>query len=202
MLSFVRLVHQQLVSWFHCLFFTRKHRWKTNAYLDTPYYRRSRTSSLLKNLSKTYRTLQDGVLVIFRLFIFIDQITRAVFNFVNNLNRIVCAVYGWIQMLRSVCSALHLIASRLMILSSAVYRIFHLLAILLEPLSNRSMEKAGRAFSHWLFDYYSSNGACYTLKARTHHIVRRVRARWRKNPNSIDDDDVYYDALDEEHGWF
>jgi hypothetical protein len=89
-----------------------------------------------------------------------------------------------------------------MLLSSSVYRIFHLLSILFEPLSNRTFEKGVRSFSHFVFYYYSSNGACYTLQARTRHIVGRVKARWKKNENYIDDDsEIYYDAFDEEYQW-
>jgi hypothetical protein len=103
-------------------------------------------------------------------------------------------------MLRSIFSAVHLIIARLMILTFKIYQIVYLLSNLFEPFSNRTFEKAVRSFSHFLYEYYSSNGACYTLKARTHHFINRIRTRWKKEDNIIlHDDDLYYDALNEEY---
>ncbi|CAF2870303.1 unnamed protein product [Rotaria sp. Silwood2] len=98
-----------------------------------------------------------------------------------------------------------------MILSYCIHQICHSLTILFQPLSNRTFEKAVRSFSHFVFYYYSSNGACYTLQARTRHIVDRVRAPWKKKRNYVNDDDeeeeddddddandIYYDAYSEE----
>lgn len=100
-------------------------------------------------------------------------------------------------MLRSIFSALHLIIARLMILIFKIHQIIYLLSILFEPFSNRTFEKSVRTFSHFLYEYYSSNGACYTLKARVHHVINRIRTRWKIKKLIITDDDIYYDALNE-----
>jgi hypothetical protein len=102
-------------------------------------------------------------------------------------------------MLRSIFSAVHLIVARLMILTFKIYQIFYLLSILFEPFSNRTFEKAVRSFSHFLYEYYSSNGACYTLKARVHHVINRIRERWKEDRIIVNDDDIFYDALNEEY---
>jgi len=96
-----------------------------------------------------------------------------------------------------------------MLFSSHIYRICKLLAILFEPLRNRSFEQSVRSFSSFVFYYYSSNGACYTLKARTKTIAHCVRARWRREHSwkisEIDDDEtieIFYDASSEEEQEF
>lgn len=177
---------------------------KEHLYSGEKFPQRSRRSSLLKNVYRTYQALHSAVFFVVQLFIFLEQSTRRISHFISQICQIIRVVHGWIRLIHAVISALHLITSRLMLISAALHRIFHLLSVLLEPFSNRSIEKFGHAFSHCLFDYYSSNGACYTLKARTHHIVRRVRARWRKTPTLVTDEanDIFYDALDEECEWF
>ena len=132
---------------------------------------------------------------------FIDESIRNIYTFIDNLLRIIAVVCGWIRMLRAICSALYLITSRLMILASYFYRIFSLLSMLLEPVSHRTMERGVRAVTRGLFDFYSSGGACYTLQARTRHVLGQVRARWRQNRCVDDSDDIYYDAFDDESLW-
>jgi hypothetical protein len=88
-----------------------------------------------------------------------------------------------------------------MLLSAHIHRVSQLLSIVFQPLSNRTFEKSVRSFSHILFYYYSSNGACYTLQARTRHIAGRMKARWTRKHQCLcndDDDEIYYDALEEE----
>ena len=126
-----------------------------------------------------------------RLLILIDNVTRRVFTFIENFTRIIRIVCRCMQMLRSILSAIHLLVARLMILIFKVYQIFNLLSILLEPLSNRIFEKIALTFMHSIYEYYSSNGACYSLKVRVKHFVKRIRANWKK------DDDIYYDAINE-----
>ena len=133
-----------------------------------------------------------------RFFLLINRIIRALWIFMEKILRIIHLVHGWIEMVHSIFSALHLLLARLMNLSFKIYRIFYLLSILFEPLADGSFEKAVRSFSHFLYDYYSSNGACYTLKARTRHILMRVRARWRRRPTVTDENEIFYDALDGE----
>ncbi|CAF0724094.1 unnamed protein product [Rotaria sp. Silwood1] len=168
----------------------------------------SRIRHFVNNFYQTYRSLCLFVTFILRLCIVIDRIIRELSMFIEKLIQIIRVIYGWIQMIRSIFSAIHLIMSRIMMLSHCIHRICHLLTILLQPFSNRTFEKAVRSFSHFVFYYYSSNGACYTLQARTRHIVGRVRARWKKKRNYIiddgeeedddDDNDIYYDAYSEE----
>ena len=100
-------------------------------------------------------------------------------------------------MIRSIFSALHLALARFMNLISKIYQIFYLLSILFEPLTNRSIEKAVRTFSHCLYKYYSSNGACYTLRARVYHVINIVRSKTRTKRSITNDDEVFYDALTE-----
>lgn len=101
-------------------------------------------------------------------------------------------------MLRSIVSALHLLMARLMILTFKIYQIFYLLSILFEPFSNRTFEKSVRSFSHILYRYYSSNGACYTLKARVSHLVHMIRQRWHNHRKILIDEEIFYDALNDE----
>ena len=159
----------------------------------------------MKNLYQTYQSICVFATFIFRLFIFIDKLTRDIFTFVQQIVQIIRVVYGWIQMIRAICTSLHLIVSRLMILSAYIHRISQLLSFVFQPLSNRTFEKSVRSFSSVLFYYYSSNGACYTLQARTRHIARKVKARWTKKHQYLCDDndsEIYYDALEEEEEWF
>lgn len=181
--------------------FHSKHRLKHQFFPGEKFHRHSRRSSLLNNFYRTYQALHRTVLFLVNVFVFFDQLVRKVSQLIEQICQIIRVVHGWICLIHSVISALHLITSRIMLFSSAAHRIFHLLSILLEPFSNRTIEKFGRAFSHFLFDFYSSNGACYSLKARTHHIVKRVRARWRKSPTFLneDSDEIFYDALDYEY---
>ena len=186
----------------YLLFSNSKHRLKTEFWLDERKEKKCHSRSFVKNLHRTYRSLCLGVTFIVRLFILIDRLTRKIFTFIEKLIRIIERVRGWIKMLKSIFSAVHLIIARLMILTFKIYQIFYLLSILFEPFSKRTFEKSVRSFSHFLYDYYSSNGACYTLKARTHHVVSRIRARWKKDRiifNDVDDDDIYYDAVNGEY---
>jgi hypothetical protein len=176
----------------------RKHRLKSEFWLNEN-ENKIRSRSFFTNLHRTYRSLCLSITFIVRLFILIDRIVRKIFAFIETLIRIARLVHGWIQMLRSIFSAVHLIIARLMILTFKIYRIFYLLSNLFEPFSNRTFEKAVRSFSHFLYAYYSSNGACYTLKARTRNVISIIRARWKKNQIVVHDDDVYYDALNEEY---
>jgi hypothetical protein len=174
-------------------------------YSNKKFKRKSRILHFIKNLYQAYHSLCFIFILIIRLFAFIDKITREIFLFIEKVAQIIRVVYGWIQLIRTICSVIHLFISRLMLLSYYLHRIFHLLTILFEPLSNRTFEKSVRNFSHFLFYYYSSNGACYTLQARTRHIVERVRARWKRKYiciNQDDDDDIYYDAFGEENEWY
>lgn len=105
-------------------------------------------------------------------------------------------------MLKSIISALHLLITNLMILIFKIHQILTLLTILFEPFSKRTFEKAVRSFSHFLYDYYSSNGACYTLKARVYHIINQIRTKWKLHQiiiNHDDDNEIYYDASNEEY---
>ncbi|CAF0807716.1 unnamed protein product [Rotaria sordida] len=205
--------HNSLLVLFKSKFHSRRRLYSS----EGKFRKVSRTRLVIKNFYQTYRSISLLVLFIFRLFIFIDKITRELFIFIDKLIQIIRVVDGWIQMIRSLCSAAHLIVSRVMILSHCIHRICHLLTILFQPFSNRTFEKAVRSFSHFLFYYYSSNGACYTLQARTRHIVSRVRARWKNRRNYINDNeddegeeeeedndynDIYYDVESEESEWF
>jgi hypothetical protein len=186
------------ISFISC-FLNSKYHVKSNIWSNEKSGKKFHTKSLFTNIHRTYRSLCLSITFIVRLFILIDQITRRFFIFIEKIIRIIRIVHGWIQMLQSIFTALHLIISRLMILTFKIYRIFYLLSILFEPFSNRTFEKAVRSFSHFLYEYYSSNGACYTLKARTYHFLSKVRAKWNKNQLMITDDDIYYDALNEEY---
>ncbi|UJR22991.1 hypothetical protein I4U23_026018 [Adineta vaga] len=164
-------------------------------------YKRHRRS-LFSNLHRTYRSLCLSVTLIVRLFITIDRILRRIIKLIETIIRIIETVHGWIQMIRSIFSALHLIITCLMILISKIYQIFYLLSILLEPFTNRTFERIFRSFSYFFYKYYSSNGACYTLKARTYHLINRIRMKWKKSSRIITDnvdDDIYYDALNEDY---
>jgi len=173
---------------------------------EKKFKRKSRTRHLIKNIHRSYHSLCLTVTIIFRLFIFIDKITKEIFTFIEKIIQIIKVIYGWIQMIRAIFSFIHLIISRMMLLVYHIHRIFYLLSILFEPLSNRTFEKAVRTFSNFIFYYYSSNGACYTLQARTRHIVTSVRARWKRKNNCInndhDDIDIYYDAFGEKNEWY
>jgi hypothetical protein len=178
-----------------------QHRLKTY-FPDEQLKRKSRTKRIVKNLRQKYRSLCVTVTLVFRLFIYIDTVIKEILRFIEKIIQIIVVIYGWIQMIRAILSGIHLIISRIMIFTSCVHRIFSLLSILFEPLSNRTFEKGARSFSHFVFYYYSSNGACYTLQARTRHIVGRVRARWKRKGNCIYedvDDEIYYDAFSEEY---
>lgn len=164
-----------------------------------------RVQHFAHNLYQSYRSICLLIALFFRIFIFIDQFIRELYAFIERIIQIIRVIYGWIQMIRAIFSAIHLIVSRTMMLSHRIYHIFYLLSILFQPFSNRKFEKAVRSFSNFVCYYYSSNGACYTLKARTSHIVRSVRARWRSKRYFInndqdgdDDNDIYYDAFSEE----
>lgn len=171
---------------------------------EKPLKRKSRTQHLVKSISRTYNSLCLTATFIFRLFAQIDRITREIFLFIEKLIQIIRVIYGWIQMLRAILSAIHLIVSRLMILISSIHRLFQLLALLFEPFSNGEFENAVRSFSHFLLRYYSSNGACHTLHARTRHIVRVIRQRWRRKCANVDnaEEDIFYDAISDEYEWF
>lgn len=198
---FLFVLNRKIDFFIHFIFrisvFSKHHVYSSNKYVK----RKSRTRHLIKNFRQTYRSLCLTVTFVFRLFIFIDKITRELFIFIEKIIQIIRVIYGWIQMIRAVLSTLHLLTSRFMLLISHFHRIFHLLSILFEPLANRTLEKSVRSFSNFLFYYYSSHGGCYTLQARTRHIVDSVRARWKRKRNSIDDNDIYYDAFTEEYEW-
>jgi hypothetical protein len=177
-----------------------KHRLGADFWSTERHEKQIYSRSLIHNIHRTYRSLCLSLTFIVRLFILIDRVTRKIFTFIEKLIRIIRIVNGWIQMLRSIFSALHLIIARLMILTFKIHQIFYLLSILFEPFSKRTFEKAVRSFSHFLYKYYSSNGACYTLKARVHHFIDMVRTKWKRTEVFVfDDDDVFYDALNEEY---
>ncbi|CAF0858581.1 unnamed protein product [Adineta ricciae] len=184
--------------------FSSKHRLKANAYsYEEPLKRKSRAHHLVKNISRTYNSLCLAAAFIFRLFAQIDRFTREIFLFIEKLIQIIRVIHGWIQMLRSILSAIHLIVSRLMILISSIHRLFQLLTLLFQPFSNGQFANVVRSFSCFLFHYYSSNGACYTLHARTRHIVRAVRQRWRRKCADVDNgEEIFYDAISDEYEWF
>lgn len=180
----------------------RKHRSHLDFYSHEREGKRHSSRSFTHRFYRIYRSLSMTVTLFLRFFLLINQIIRTLWIFMEKILRIIHLVHGWIAMLRSIFSALHLLVARLMNLSFKIYRIFYLLSILFEPFSDRTFEKAVRSFSRFLYDYYSSNGACYTLKARTHHILTRVRARWKNTSSMIDDDEIFYDALnDEKESW-
>ncbi|CAF3199448.1 unnamed protein product [Rotaria socialis] len=158
----------------------------------------------IHNLNQSYRSLCLLIAYVFRIFILIDQVLRELFAFIEKIVQIIRVIYGWIQMVRAILSAVHLIISRIMLLSSCIHRICYLLSIFLQPFSNGKFEKCVRSFSYFIFYYYSSNGACYTLQARTRHIVSRVRERWgiKRHGNINDDGDMFYDASNEECAYF
>ncbi|CAF1643161.1 unnamed protein product [Adineta ricciae] len=170
---------------------------------DSSEYKRRRRRSLFSNIHRTYHSLCLSVTLIVRFFLIIDRIIRRIISFIETIVRIIETVHGWIRMVRSIFSALHLIIARLMDLIFKIYQIFYLLSILLEPFTNRTFEKMFRSFSHFFYKYYSSNGACYTLKARTYHLLNRLRMKWRKGQmiaiNNVIDDEVFYDALNEDY---
>jgi hypothetical protein len=176
-----------------------KHRLKSDLWSGERREKKLYSRSLFNSIHRTYRSLCLSVTFLVRLFILIDRITRQILTFIEKLIRIIRIVHGWIQMLRSIFSAIHLIIARLMILTFKIYQIVYLLTILFEPFSNRTFEKVVRSFSHFLYEYYSSDGACYTLKARVHHFVNRIRARWQNNGRFVYDGEIYYDALNEEY---
>ncbi|UJR25924.1 hypothetical protein I4U23_007272 [Adineta vaga] len=184
--------------------FSSKHHSKNNAFLfDKPLKRKSRRRHFIKSLYQAYNSLCLTATFIFQLFTYIDRMTRSIFLFIEKLVQIIRVIHGWIQMLKSILIAIHLITNRLMILSACIHRIFQLLAILFQPFSNGTFKNAVRSFSDFTSYYYSSNGACYTLHARTRHIVRRVRQRWkRKCIDDSDEEEIYYDALTDEFEWF
>ncbi|CAF2091781.1 unnamed protein product [Rotaria magnacalcarata] len=155
--------------------------------------------SFFNKVHRAYRSICVSVTLIVRLFIFIDRSIQKLIIFIEKIIRIIQVVHGWIQMVRSIFSAIHLIVSRLMILIFKIYQIIHLLSILFEPFSNGTFQNIVRSFSHFIYDYYSSNGACYTLKARTNNFIGTVRAKWKRNSIATIDDDLYYDALNEEN---
>lgn len=159
--------------------------------------KRFRSRSVFSKIHRTYRSICVSITFIVRLFIIIDRLIHKWITFIEKILRIIRVVHGWIQMIRSIFSAIHLIVARLMILIFKFYQIFYLLSILFEPLSNGAFQNTVRSFSHFVYEYYSSNGACYTLKARTNHFIRRLRAKWKKTSITIVDDDIYYDALNE-----
>ncbi|CAF1279245.1 unnamed protein product [Adineta steineri] len=184
--------------------FHSKHRLKSDLYALEEKFpkKKSRSRGIIKNIYQTYQSLSSIVILIFQIFSYIDKITREIFLFIEKLVQIIRVIYGWIQMIRSILSAIHLITTRIIILSSHVHRIFILLSILFQPFANGNFQNSVRSFSHFIFYYYSSNGACYTLQARTRHIVRKVRQRWKNKHNGInDDDDIYYDAYSDEWDW-
>ena len=106
-------------------------------------------------------------------------------------------------MIHAILSFLHLIVNRLMLISSHIHRLCRVISILFQPLYNGTFERTIRSFSHFLFHYYSSNGACYTLQDRTRHIARKVKARWVESHRFIhvDDEEIFYDALDDQNDW-
>ncbi|CAF2466412.1 unnamed protein product [Rotaria sp. Silwood2] len=177
-----------------------KHRLKSHFEFNERREKKFHSRSFFNNLYRTYHGLCVSVTYIVRFFIFIDRIIRKFVIFIEKLIRIIRIVHGWIKMIKSIFSAIYLIMSRLMMFIFKIYQIFYLLSILFEPFWNRTFEKAVRSFSHFIYEYYSSNGACYTLKARTNHVIGKIRAKWKKNSITInDDDDIYYDALNEEY---
>ncbi|CAF0749106.1 unnamed protein product [Rotaria sordida] len=179
--------------------FKSKHRLKSDFGFSERQEKKFHSKSFFNNFYRIYYSLCISVTFIIRFVIFIDRIIRKLIIFIEKLIRIIRIVHGWIEMIRSIFLAIYLIMSRLMILIFKIYQIFYLLSILFEPFRNRTFEKAVRSFSHFIYEYYSSNGACYTLKARTNHVIGKIRAKWKKNSIIIHDDDIYYDALNEEY---
>lgn len=160
-------------------------------------HERRYSKSLFHRLHRTYRSLCLSISLIVRLFLIFDRCIRKLILFLDRIIRIIRIVHGWIQMVRSIFSAMHLLLARFMILIFKIYQIFYLLSILFEPLSNRTIEKAVRTFSHFLYKYYSSNGACYTLKARVYHVIKTIRLKTRTKRSRTTDEEIFYDALNE-----
>ena len=155
----------------------------------------------MRSLRQVLHFLFLTLTITFRLFIFIDNVIRACFTFIEKSIQIIKLIHGWIQMLRSILSAIHIIIGSITLLLYYSHQICRLLSILFQPLSNRSFERCIRFFSNFLFYYCSSDGACYTLQARTRQFVGRVRARWKKthgHSNDDNDDDIYYAVSDVE----
>ncbi|CAF1106656.1 unnamed protein product [Rotaria sp. Silwood1] len=181
-------------------FKSSKHRLKSDFEFNERRKKKFHFRLFFNNLYRIYHGLCVSVSFLVRFFIFIDRITRKLIIFIETLIQIIRIVHGWIQMIRSIFSAIHLIVSRLMMFLFKIYQIFYLLSVLFEPFWNRTFEKTVRSFSHFIYEYYSSNGACYTLKARTTHVIGKIRAKWKKNSIIVvNDDDIYYDALNEEY---
>ena len=157
-----------------------------------------RRCSTRRKFAQTSRSIFAAICFCFHLYFFLLRLSRTCSILFDRLVRISRLISQWTKIIRSIFSALHLFIATSMVFIAKLYQIFDLLTILLEPLAHRRLDKAVRAFSHGFHDYYSSNGACYTLKERTNQIFRRVRARWKKRsfPSSQDDDDddLFYDA--------
>lgn len=165
--------------------------------------RKSHRRQFLGNIQRISQSICLFARFIFQLFVWFDQFTRRIFLFVEQICQIIRVVHGWIQLIRAILSFLHLITNRLMLISAHIHRLCRVITILLQPLYNGTFERGVRSFSHSLFYYYSSNGACYTLQDRTRQIARKVKAQWTKNYRHIQEDDdddeeeIFYDALDE-----
>lgn len=171
---------------------------KTKKILHRTTKRHCRTrSSFLLRCHRTYRTISSSLTLCLKLYLFFARLTRKITILCQRLERISYRIHGWIRLIRAIFSTVHLFVSTLMNFIAKVYQIFDLLTILLQPLTNRTLDKAFRAFSHGFYDYYSSNGACYTLKDRTHQILQRFRARWKSSRITLinqQNDEIFYDA--------
>lgn len=161
--------------------------------------RRRTPRKCFSKFNRTYRRLCSTVLCFIRLFLFVKRLMNRLTNFLEKISRIIFLVHGWIEMVRSIFVGLHLLLTCLMNLIFKSYQIFELVTNLFEPFSNRTLEKAARSFSILFYDFYSSNGACYSLKARTRHFFKRFRARWKLNSMKIyrSEDEIFYDALND-----
>jgi hypothetical protein len=193
-----------------CTHHSSKHRSSSSSSLQFwSNQRRAITSPSARSLSRCcqriYRSLSLTFIVFLRLFIIVNRFIRTLTILLNKIHHVFALAHGWFIMLRTLISSIYLFVACAMNFIFKIYHIFYLLSILFEPLSKRTFDKAVRSFSHFIYEYYSSNGACYTLKARTRHIIRRVRARWKRTSTiSIEtvhnEYDVYYDAYnDEQH---
>lgn len=173
---------------------TRRLQMRKTIFQRSSLFNRKRFSTRRK-FAQTSRSIFAAICFCFHLYFFLLRLSRTCSILFDRLARISRLISQWTKIIRSILSALHLFIATSMVFIAKLYQIFDLLTILLKPFAHRRLDKAVRAFSHGFHDYYSSNGACYTLKERTNHIFRRVRARWKKHSSaSSQDDEIFYDA--------
>lgn len=151
-----------------------------------------------RRFSRIFRSISSTICFAFRFYFFLIRFTQICTQIFERIDRISRRIGQWIKLIRSIFVAVELFISTLMIFFEKFYQISVLLTILSESLANRSFDKILRTFTNGFADFYSSNGACYTLKDRTNQIIRRVRARWKRSSTFDHDDEIFYDTYDNE----